>query len=130
MTAMNADCFITRTDGSGPGDWNPTTGLVPAANTLTVYDGPCRVQAASTQPTDVLTAGQVTAEADYHVHIPVTGTEIHAGTTAGDTITISAAPNDPTLAGRVMRIIAVTHGSEQFATTLTCQDLTTRRTSP
>lgn len=111
---MTGACVIT-TPGTGEPTFDDVTGYTTPAAPTTVYSGVCRVQG-DFRPTAVVATDQETANRRYLVAIPaaVTGVEEQM------TVTVTAAPHAPQLAGRTLTIQAVEVATEQFELDLIC----------
>lgn len=110
-------CTIRRVTG---GTTNPDTGY-PLPVNPTVYAGKCRVQQrqATADKQDI---GQDTVLLlRVEVQLPVAGSE---GLKAGDEITITAAPRDADLPGRVFRIHDLAHKTDATARRVQCVEKT------
>lgn len=111
---MNAEGDIHRT----------STGPVPYGEEGTaaapIWSGPMRVQETQ-RGRPMLTTDQPTEVRHYLITLPIDGLpDLRAGE-HGDTITVTAS-SDPHLAGRLLRIIDIQHGSEMFERDVLCTD--------
>jgi len=106
-------CTLTRP--AGPRVWDPDTGVY-TQPTATVYAGACRVRV-RTDAEQVVRAGETTeATWRYLVSLPFT-----VAAESGDVVQVTAS-NDPTLPGRVLRVVQVTRGTHVSARRLICEE--------
>lgn len=97
-------CTITRPTGA-PGPIDPVTGERGPAPTTTVYADQCKVQTYEPHEAAREVGSHAYVEQRYHLHVPVGVTSIRTG----DTVTITAASQDPRLLGRTYRIAGLHH---------------------
>lgn len=87
-------CVVTRA-GVG-GSYDPTLMQVVDAEPVRVWSGPCRVKVSNVGVNDITVGDAALAVTRWEAHLPIDGTgEI----TAGDTITVTSASEDPALTG-------------------------------
>lgn len=116
---MTETCTITRA-GNGTQTYNPATDTFTEPARTTVYSGRCRVKALTGGDRSP-SAGDDTFDLDtYVVSIPVSSTSVQPD----DHVLVASAATDPTLVGMVLRVKAVTVGSQVTARRLTCEVLT------
>lgn len=101
-------CTVRRVTGNDVDD----DGNVIPTYSEPLYEGACRVQSREQQEgtPDVAGVGTVTVQR-YAVHIPVGG----YAPEVGDVITVDTATDDPHLANRVFRVVALLHKSQATA---------------
>lgn len=110
---MKDACTITQ---DTEGDPDPVTGERP---TVTVYTGPCKVQAPVAQEANP-EAGETTFTVQrYRVDVPV-GAYRPA---VGDEVTMTAVRFDPYLVGRKYRAVALLHKSAATAYRLAVEEV-------
>lgn len=117
---MVDSCTVRHRTGEST---NTTTGVVTPAWT-TVYTGRCKVQqstlGAASEPRD---PGEASVRlVAYAVHLPVMTSP---GIRDGDQITITAAPYDPDLVGRVFTVLGTMRKSLATARRLQVQEVST-----
>lgn len=103
-SVMTGDCVITRPDPAAPPVFDPVTGST-TRPVITVYTGPCRLQALTVADNARLQAEQQTTIHTYQVSLPYA-----ADIAVEDTVLVTAA-SDPTLPTRQLRVTDVTRGS-------------------
>lgn len=98
------ECVITR-DVAGPFDatLNETTGLLEGGDTLTLYDGPCLIKSVETRDTQIIDGGMPKYANNYRLRIPF---DDGADVRLGDTVTVTAAINDPALLDKVFKVFS------------------------
>lgn len=110
-------CAITRPGGRG--EYDPDTHTYGAATDTTVYTGACRVRA-DLDPGDVDFGGGPVTLTTALVSIPIDADQV----LQGDTVTITAAVNDPQLVGRTFTVRAVLAQTHATARRLRCEEST------
>lgn len=118
-SAMTATVTITRRPTSS-GTLNKTTGTVTNTDpTVIAADSPARVQPVTRGTARHVVSGeQLVTEYDYLVQVPAAVT----GVLVDDVVTIDEAPGFPSLAGVLLRVVALPHGSEGFTLDLGCRE--------
>lgn len=109
LLGMKDACTIRRRNG---GTTDPVTGYPATEPYTALYAGQCRVQqaVAIARPHEVGEDHVLIVRFD--LQLPIAGTD---GLKVNDEVTITAAVNDPDLAGRVFRILELAHKSEATA---------------
>lgn len=113
------ECEITR---PVPGEpvFDPGTGEYEDPDDVVVYTGKCRVQSTAVEdPETPEYGGREVSLTDYTVTVPITATA-----QAGDTVTVTAAADDPELVGLVLTVAAVQFKSQATARRLRCERAT------
>lgn len=115
---MTAECSIDRP--SHVATLNETTGrsTYPAATNL--YAGPCRFQAGPRLSTPTTVGGTQATQHRYAVAVPATV----GGIQINDQVTVTACTDDPSMVGRVLRVVDVLEGSLLWQRDLICEDTT------
>lgn len=108
---FDAACTITRDVEGTTDDVRDEANLTstpPAADSTTVYSGPCllRPPTATTAAQAHRQGGAQIATEDLRARVPATVTS-----RPGDILTVTASPNDPSLAGRSFDVTRVIAGS-------------------
>lgn len=113
---MTGTCRIERLP-AGPAVWDDAAGThVPPSPTL-LYDGPCRYQHLSPAGQPIV-ADTETPLADVRITVPVPDTVEY---TVNDLVTLTGAADNPDLAGRTLRVTAVSAATISVQRDLTCQ---------
>lgn len=111
---MTGTCTITAPGGEGTtgpdGDWTPGTGT-------TVYDGPCRLQALTTNERIEAAGDTQTTVRRYLISVQHDTDRIENGAT----VTITAA-RDAEAVGMTLRVVDVRYGSEQWQRDLIAEE--------
>lgn len=113
-SAMTGECIITRRAGAGI--TAPDGTYTPAA-AATIYIGPCRVQARSTDERIELAGEAQETHRRYLVAVRHDAPEI----LVDDLVGITAAV-DARLVGKELRVVDITYGSEQWQRDLICDE--------
>lgn len=103
-SALTAEATLTRPDPDAPPVFDPATGST-TRPVVTVYSGPCRLQALNVGDNATLTGEQQVTGHTYRVSFPYA-----VDAAVDDTVTVTAA-SDPTFTGRALRVTDVTRGS-------------------
>ncbi len=116
---MTDECTIIRVTATAT---DPETGEVVVTGSVTIYDGPCRVQEQGGQGRDAATASDQSQIVHYRtLQLPVSTSD---GILAGDQVTITASTNDPDLAGRTFVVRDEAAKSEATARRLGVEEIT------
>lgn len=116
-TAGSDTITISRqsfTEGVVDGGWDATTGVVTEAVATAIWTGTGMVRLSDNRQ-DVDVAGQSTVVESDTVLIPVHTPAIKVG----DIVTVTAT-DDPMLIGLTLRVLAVSHGSDQLLRRIKC----------
>jgi hypothetical protein len=103
----------SRTFNSSTGDYDPAQGDV-------IYSGKCRVKDATFRALEVEAGDAPQIVTQLVVSIPIAVT----GILERQTLTVDTSIDDPALAGQVVRIVNVPHGSFMTARRLVCKEWT------
>jgi hypothetical protein len=114
---MTATCTITR-DGTGPGTFDPGTGLTtPPARVTVQASVPCRVQIRDTNAQVDVLGEQAVSTVAYLVSLPHDVAAVHVD----DLLEVTACV-DAGLVGRKLRVLDFAFSSNQWQRDLNCQD--------
>ena len=96
---MTDTVTVTRVTGP-PGEINSETGEREPAPTLTVYTGVGKIQTYEPHESARNSGEHVYIEQRYHLHLPITATQV----LVGDTIEVTASATDTQVVGRSYRV--------------------------
>jgi hypothetical protein len=114
---MSDECAVFD-PGTAGRVWNPATERYELTAGATVYAGRCRVSAPNVQAANPDAGGTVGVVVSTRVHLPADA----EGVEPGMRVRIDSAAYNPDLQGRVLRVEAVSRGSQSTAQRLDCTE--------
>jgi hypothetical protein len=113
-----ADACSIATPGSGEPVLDPNTGQLTYPGSTAGYTGKCRIRPVSESA--VAAGERLIVLTRYVVSIPMS-----ADAKVDDRVTVTSSVLDPSLAGRVFRVVGVARGTHVTARRLDCEEETT-----
>lgn len=115
---MTAECTITRTASTGTVPaFDETAGRSVHPASVTVYSGPCRVQMQSDTSGNTEVGHRMVSSATCRVTIPYNADLMEVG----DLVQVTAAADDPDLAGLTLTVTGVHRSSIRWQQDLVCE---------
>lgn len=114
---MLDSCTITRSS-SEHGPFDPGTGGYDDPTATTIYEGPCRVKAATFRALFVEAGERAEVVTQFLVWVPIEA----VGIEPNDIVTITAAASDPDAVGHQLHVADVPRGSLMSSRRLVCKE--------